>query len=189
MVKKIKEWISNIVNWYSELTGVKKLYVSIIGVGIIALLAIVVSKVNFEKKAINYKEINDSFISSLNVNYDKEVYIKCDTAIKRLIYTYYDNYKLVNEEIDLDDFYKFAKEWEYNISKSKFKKTITNIVTELQTEKNASIENIETFYPIIKNIYTYSDTRNMYFIEFETNERHIVGLHFTEGRFYIFYLE
>lgn len=189
MFNKIKELISKAVNWYGELTGLKKLYVTIIGVVFIAILATAISNINLDEKIINYKEINSDSIMTLEINNDKDIYIMCDTAIKRLILIYYENYKLGNVEIDYNDVYEFAKDWEYNISKSQFKKRISEIVTELQSERNASIDNMETFYPMLKNIYTYSAENKMYFIEFDTNERHILGLHFTEGKFYVFYVE
>ncbi len=189
MVNKIKELVANVINWYSELTGMKKLYVTIIGVIIIALLAMAISSINLDEKIINYKEISSDSITALEVNNDKDIYIMCDAAIKRIIQTHYGNYQLGNEEIDYNDLYEFAKDWEYNISKSKFKKRIGNIVTELQSERNASLNSMETFYPIVKNIYTYSVENKMYFIEFATKERHVLGLHFKEGRFYVFYVE
>lgn len=189
MINKVKEWIGNIVNWYGELTGLKKLYVTIIGVVIIAFLVMVISNINLDERLINYKEINNDSIMALEVNNDKDIYIMCDTAIKRIILTHFGNYKLGSEEIDYKDLYEFSKDWEYSISKSKFKKKISKIVTELQAERNASLNNMETFYPIVRNIYTYSIENKMYFIEFATKERHILGLHFKEGRFYVFYVE
>lgn len=189
MLNKIRKLIGKVLNWYSELVGLKKLYVTIIGAVIIALLALAISNINFDERIIEYKEINMDSITALEVNRDKDIYIMCDTVIKRFIFSYYGNYKLGNEEIDYNDIYKFSKDWEYNISKSKFKKILTEIVTELQVERNATVNNIETFYPIIRNIYTYSDENNLYFVEFDTNEKHILGLHFKEGRFYVFYIE
>lgn len=189
MVNKIKDLVGRVVNWYGNLTGLKKLYVTIIGVVIMALLAMAISNINFNERIIKYKEINTDSIMSLEINNDKDLYIMCDTAIKRIILTHYGNYKLGNEEIDYKALYEFAKDWEYNISKSQFKKKIAKIVTELQSERNASLNNMETFYPIVKNIYTYSVENKMYFIEFATKERHILGLHFKEGRFYVFYVE
>lgn len=189
MVNKIKDLVGKVVNYYSELTGVKKLYVTILGVVIMALLVMIISNINLDEKLINYKEINDDSIMTLELNNEKDIYIMCDTAIKRLIQVHYGNYVLGNEKIDYNDVYEFAKDWEYNISKSKFKKRIGKIVTELQSERNASLNNMETFYPIVKNIYTYSSENKMYFIEFDTKERHILGLHFKEGRFYVFYVE
>lgn len=189
MVNKIKDLVSKAFNWYGELTGLKKLYVTIIGVVIIAFLVMAISNINLDKKIINYKEINTDSIMALEVNNDKDIYIMCDTAIKRMILTHYGNYKLGSEKIDYNDLYEFSKDWEYSISKSKFKKKIGKIVTELQSERNASLNNMETFYPVVKNIYTYSVENKMYFIEFATKERHILGLHFIKGRFYVFYVE
>ena len=60
---------------------------------------------------------------------------------------------------------------------------------ELQKERNGNISNLESFYPIIKNIYTFSEENKMYFVELDTEKPHIIGLHFKEGNFYIFYLE
>lgn len=189
MVNKIKRLVGKAVNWYGELTGLKKLYVTIIGVVIMALLAMAISNINFNERIIKYKEINTDSIMSSEINNDKDLYIMCDTAIKRIILTHYGNYKLGSKQIDYKDLYEFAKDWEYNISKSQFKKKIGKIVTDLQSERNASLSTMETFYPIVKNIYTYSIENKMYFIEFATKERHILGLHFKEGRFYVFYVE
>ena len=189
MVNKISDFIGKVINWYGELNGIRKLGVTVAAVIIIAILATGISKINFDEKIINYKDLYYDNIVSLDVNEDKDVYIKCDSSIKRLILTYFGNYNIGNKNIDLDDFYEFSKNEEYKISKSKFNKLIGNIVTELQSERNASLNNMETFYPIVKNIYTYSSENKMYLVEFSTEQKHILGLQFKEGRFYIFYVE
>lgn len=189
MVDKIRDFVGKVFNWYSELSGIRKLVVTIVAVVIIAFLATGISKINLDEKLINYKEISYDNIVALEVNEDKDVYIKCDSAIKRLISTYFDNYKIGNDNVELDDFYEYAKDEEYNISKSKFKKIIGNTISELQSERNASMSNIESFYPIVKNIYTYSTSNKMYFVEFATDQTHVIGLHFKEGKFYVFYVE
>ena len=189
MIKKIRDAIGRAINWYSELTGVKKLQVSIIGLIVLALLVYGISNIRVGGRTINYKEIKPDNIVTMTVNTDKNTYIMVDTAIKRLILASYDNYSVSQHEIKVKDFYDYAKEEEYNISKGKFTKKISKMVSELQTERNGNVSNLESFYPIIKNIYTYSEGNKMYFAELDTEKQHFIGLHFKEGRFYIFYLE
>ena len=189
MIKKIREAIGRAINWYSELTGIKKLQVSLIGLIVLALLAFGISNIRIGGKSINYKEINHDNIVTMSVNTDKNTYIMIDTAIKRLILATYDSYNISKLDISVKDFYDYAKEEEYNISKGKFTKKIKNMVNELQAERNGNVSNLESFYPIIKNIYTYSETNKMYFAELNTEKPHMIGIHFKEGNFYIFYLE
>lgn len=189
MIEKIRKGVRNAIDWYSGLVGIKKLQVTIILVIVLALLAFGISKVRIGGRTINYKDINYESIINMEKNSDKNTYIMIDTALKRLILASYDSYNINGNKINLKDFYDFAKEEEYSISKGKYTKKISEMFTELQKERNGNVSNLESFYPIAKNIYTFSEENKMYFIELDTEKPHIIGLHFKEGNFYIFYLE
>ena len=55
-------------------------------------------------------------IKLMNVNTDKELYTKCDLIVKRLVETYYGNYKISTRTVELNDYYEHTKLEEYSIS-------------------------------------------------------------------------
>lgn len=185
----IRGFITRTIDWFNNLDGKRRLYAAIVALIVIALLAFALSKIRIGGNLINYKEINMDSIKLMNVNTDKDLYTKCDLIVKRLVETYYGNYKLSTRTVELNDYYEHTKLEEYSISKSKFNKRFKTIIDEMQTEKNATIGNINSFYPIIDKIYTYSDTNKLYFIKFKTDEDHVLGVQVREDRFYIFYIE
>lgn len=188
-MEKIKKFFNKLTVWLENLNSNEKLVVALISLIIIAILSFGVSKIKIGEKSINYKEINIANINALEASNDKDLYVKCDAFTKRIIESYYKNYTISNVKVDVDDFYKLSKLDQYNISKSKFNKKFKTIIEELRNEKNASSNDIDTFYPIIKDIYVYSEKENMYFIKFDTNEEHVLGVQIKDNYFYIFYLE
>lgn len=185
-MNKIKEKFNEVLSWYNSLESSKKLVATVFALVILIILVSLVSKIDFDTKILNYKEINAEFlISNSEVSNDRTVYLKSNMIIENLLKTYNGEYFLNEKKVKINDYHKYAIFEEYNISQNKLKQRVQNIENALENDKKGT----EEFYPLIKNIYKYSDTYQMYVIELNTNIRHVIGLKFDDTRFSIFYIE
>lgn len=186
-MNKIREQFNKIIKWYDSLNSGKKLVATVFLLVILIILVSLVSKIDFDTKILNYKEITaENLITNSEISNDRTIYLKANTIIDNLLKTYDGEYYINEEKVKLDDYHKYAIFDEYNISKSKLKKKVQNIENAIEQGKT----NENEFYPLIKNIYKYSDTHQMYVVELNTNIRHIIGLKFdNNNRFTIFYIE
>ena len=97
------------------------------------------------------------------------------------------------EKVKISDWYKYVvfEEYKSEISSGDFKKIVKKISDEFNiiNKNNESIENI--YNSLITNIYLYSESYNMYIVEFNIGDNlHYIGLKFNSDNSYsIFYIE
>lgn len=185
-MSKIKNHFNKVLSWYNSLESSKKLVATVFLLVILIILVSLVSKIDFDTRILNYKNLNaETLISNSELSNDRTIYLKANTIIENLLKTYNEEYYINGKKVKLKDYYEYAIFEEYNISNNKLKQKVKNIENAFKEDKKGN----EDFYPLIKNIYKYSDTYKMYVIELNTNIRHVVGLKFNNDRFSIFYIE
>ena len=190
-MKKIRDKFSDLLEWYSGLTSIKKMIVTIIGVIILFILVRLVSMIDLNEKIIDYKNLSLNYVvENCDVTYDKECYVKSNAILCNLLLTSTGRYEIQEKKVKLNDYAKYAKYKEYNISSSKFGKLVNGIADDVFMGVDKYKISMDELYPIIKNIYTYSKENDMYIVEINTPMPHAIGIKYTtENTFYIFYLE
>lgn len=190
----IRERFNKIVGWYNDLDSIKKLIVTFFGLIILIILVNILGNINFEEGIIEYNwDSGNNLVSNLTVNNDREIYLKSNVILKNLINTTNNEFYIKEEKVKISDWYKYVvfEEYKSEISSGEFKKIVKKISDEFNiiNKNNESIENI--YNSLITNIYLYSESYNMYVVEFNIGENlHYIGLKFNSDNSYsIFYIE
>lgn len=198
-MEKIVQYLNNLIEkslrWFQGLSSIKKLFVCIFGVLLLAISVSLLSNARKNYEIIDYEKVTiDELLNSSQEVNDRLVFLKAEEIIGEIFDIYNEKYEIEDKKVSLNDYYKYvlAVDYKYKISKGEFKKNVKDIVNDFYSEYGTKdIKELKT-NSIVDKIYDYQPRNGMYIIKLNINKNsYYVGIKFStvNNTYNIFYFE
>ncbi len=186
--------IRKITNWYINLSGLKKLVISVIAILILVILVKLLSGVKIRYEIIDYNNYNiDSLLKNSTLCTDRKIFVQSEEVIDKLFDTQNGTYDIQNKKVKVSDYYDYVvfSDYKYKFSKSKFKSNLKDITNAFKEQYGVQSPSELTEGSIIDEIYLYSESYGMYLVKLNVESKDwYIGIKYeTDDTFSIFYFE
>ena len=191
----MNKFIRQITEFINRLSKTQKMIASVGLLIVMIFLVNIISNVSFKKTFIDYKNTKaQDLVENSAVCTDRNTYLILEEITNNFLNSKIGKYSLNDEKVNLKDYYTYTlfEEYKYNMSYSKFKKIANNFYSKIFSDNEQKYTDIP-MESTIDTIYLYSESRNMYLVELNTNssEKPYIGIELdnSTGRYSIFFIE
>lgn len=191
----MNKFIQQITEFINRLSKTQKMVASVGLLIVMIFLVNIISNVSFKKTFIDYKNIKaQDLVENSTVCTDRNTYLILEEITNNFLNSKIGKYSLNDEKVNLKDYYTYTlfEEYKYNMSYGKFKKIANNFYSKIFSDSEQKYTEIP-MESSINTVYLYSESRNMYLVELNTNssEKPYIGIELDDstGRYSIFFIE
>lgn len=191
----MNKFIRQITEFINRLSKTQKMVASV-GLLIVMIFFVnLISNVSFKKTFIDYKNTKaQDLVENSTVCTDRNTYLILEEITNNFLNSKIGKYSLNDEKVNLKDYYTYTlfEEYKYNMSYGKFKKIANNFYSKIFSDSEQKYTEIP-MESSINTVYLYSESRNMYLVELNTNssEKPYIGIELdnSTGKYSIFFIE